>query len=110
LRTKKILALRESQQPNPYPHKFNVTQSIPHYIEEFGVEGKIKPGEKFPDATVRLPTPASSYCTPAALTANLICQVSLAGRVGNMRSAGANLQFLDLHAEGKKVQIMAAVQ
>jgi lysyl-tRNA synthetase class 2 len=47
---------------------------------------------------------------PAALTANLICQVSLAGRVGNMRSAGANLQFLDLHAEGKKVQIMAAVQ
>lgn len=33
--------------------------------------------------------------------------VSLAGRIHNMRESSSKLRFYDLHAEGKKVQIMA---
>ncbi|KAI5455474.1 lysyl-tRNA synthetase [Naganishia albida] len=87
LRCKKILALRESKTPDPYPHKFHVTQSVPNYIEEFGKEGVIKDGE-------RLNSPI----------------VSLAGRLGNMRSSGNKLHFYDLHSEGTKVQILAQIQ
>ncbi len=35
---------------------------------------------------------------------------SLAGRIHNIRPSGQNLRFYDLHAEGKKVQIMANLQ
>lgn len=37
-------------------------------------------------------------------------QVSLAGRLGNMRSSGNKLHFYDLHSEGTKVQILAQIQ
>jgi len=37
-------------------------------------------------------------------------QVSLAGRIHNIRASGPKLKFYDLHGEGKKVQIMAAQQ
>jgi len=87
LRSRQILKLRETQDPNPYPHKFNVTKSITNYIEEFGPEGLIKPGERLEGTTV-----------------------SLAGRVHNIRASGQKLRFYDLHGEGKKVQIMATLQ
>jgi len=45
LRYKNINKLRETKNPNPYPHKFHVTQSIKKYIEEWGVEGKIANGD-----------------------------------------------------------------
>lgn len=61
--------------------------SIPHYIEKYGPEGVIASGKKLEDTTV-----------------------ALAGRVHNVRLAGQNLRFYDLHAEGKKVQIMATKQ
>ncbi|GHJ86255.1 hypothetical protein NliqN6_2657 [Naganishia liquefaciens] len=86
-RCKKILALRESKTPDPYPHKFHVTQSVPSFIEEFGKEGVIKDGE-------RLSNPV----------------VSLAGRLGNMRSSGNKLHFYDLTSDGTKVQILAQIQ
>ena len=73
--------------PNPYPHKFDVTMSLPHYIERYGVEGKIKPGEKVENT--------------------IEC---LAGRIHNIRASGQSLRFYDLHGEGQKVQIMAVKQ
>ncbi|TFK44100.1 lysyl-tRNA synthetase [Crucibulum laeve] len=87
LRSRQIRALKESQSPNPYPHKFNVTRSITSYIDTYGAEGKIPPGTKLDGVTE-----------------------SLAGRVHNIRASGAKLIFYDLHGEGKKIQIMATQQ
>ncbi|CAK5272953.1 unnamed protein product [Mycena citricolor] len=87
LRSRQILALKQSQNPNPYPHKFHVTQSISRYIEHYGPEGVIAPGQK--------------------LTAKV---EALAGRIHNIRASGSKLVFYDLHGEGKKVQIMASQQ
>ena len=81
------MKLKETQSPNPYPHKFHVTTSITHYIEKYGAEGKIQPGQKLQGVTEQL-----------------------AGRIHNVRASGQNLRFYDLHGEGVKVQIMATKQ
>lgn len=87
LRSRHIQKLRETQSPNPYPHKFDVSISIERYIETYGFEGKIEAGTKLAGVTE-----------------------SLAGRIHNIRASGQNLRFYDLHGEGKKVQIMATKQ
>jgi lysyl-tRNA synthetase class 2 len=87
LRSRQINTLRQTLQPNPYPHKFHVTQSITNYIDTYGGEGTIAAGEKATGKTE-----------------------SLAGRIHNIRQSGQKLRFYDLHAEGKKVQIMATLQ
>ncbi|KAI1787446.1 lysyl-tRNA synthetase [Ganoderma leucocontextum] len=87
IRSRHILKLKESQSPNPYPHKFHVTTSITEYIENYGTEGKIAPGQKLEDVTE-----------------------ALAGRIHNVRASGQSLRFYDLHGEGVKVQIMANKQ
>ncbi|KAF8644820.1 hypothetical protein AX16_008277 [Volvariella volvacea WC 439] len=87
LRARQILNFKQTQNPNPYPHKFHVTRSITSYIEEYGPEGKVPAGTKLDGVTE-----------------------SLAGRVHNIRASGAKLKFYDLHGEGKKVQIMATQQ
>ncbi|KAH9932521.1 lysyl-tRNA synthetase [Fomitopsis serialis] len=87
LRSRHIQKLRETQSPNPYPHKFEVSLSISRYIEQYGPEDKIKSGEKLEDIT---------EC--------------LAGRIHNVRLSGQNLRFYDLHGEGQRVQIMATKQ
>lgn len=87
LRSRQILNLKETQSPNPYPHKFHVTSSLTRYVELYGKEGKIPPGTKLEGVTE-----------------------SLAGRIHNIRASGAKLKFYDLHGEGVKVQIMATQQ
>ncbi|CCL98185.1 uncharacterized protein FIBRA_00179 [Fibroporia radiculosa] len=87
LRSRHIQKLRETQSPNPYPHKFDVSISVPRYIETYGVEGKIQAGER--------------------LEGVVEC---LAGRIHNVRPSGQALRFYDLHSEGQKVQIMANKQ
>lgn len=87
IRSRFIQKLRETQSPNPYPHKFDVSISVPAYIDSYGTEGKIESGKKLQGVTERL-----------------------AGRIHNIRSSGQNLRFYDLHSEGKKVQIMATKQ
>ncbi|ESK89932.1 lysyl-trna synthetase [Moniliophthora roreri MCA 2997] len=87
MRSRQILHLKETQNPNPYPHKFHVTRSITSYIDVYGLEGKIPKGTKLDGVTE-----------------------SLSGRVHNIRASGSKLVFYDLHAEGKKVQIMATLQ
>ncbi|KAH9915062.1 lysyl-tRNA synthetase [Epithele typhae] len=87
IRSRNILKLKETQSPNPYPHKFHVTSSITRYIDQYGSEGKIAPGQKLEGTTE-----------------------ALAGRIHNVRTSGQNLKFYDLHGEGVKVQIMATKQ
>ncbi|PPQ99670.1 hypothetical protein CVT24_009742 [Panaeolus cyanescens] len=87
LRSRQILELKKTQQPNPYPHKFHVTRSLKSYVEKYGPEGVIPAGTKL-EGTVE----------------------SLAGRVHNIRASGPKLKFYDLHGEGFKVQIMATQQ
>ncbi|KAI0784655.1 lysyl-tRNA synthetase [Abortiporus biennis] len=87
LRSRHIQKLKETQSPNPYPHKFEVSISISDYIDKYGLEGKIAAGQKLEGTT--------EY---------------LAGRIHNIRASGQSLKFYDLHGEGKKVQIMANKQ
>ncbi|THH12784.1 hypothetical protein EW146_g7371 [Bondarzewia mesenterica] len=87
LRSRQIQKLRETQNPNPYPHKFEPSLSIISYIDQYGKEDVIKPGEKLHGVTELL-----------------------AGRVHNVRVSSQKLRFYDLHGEGQKVQIMANFQ
>ena len=80
LRSKAIANLEEKQGINPYPHKFNVTTSIPQINAQYGFA---KNGEVSSDV------------------------VSIAGRVFRKQAKGANLVFYDIKADGAKVQIMA---
>ncbi|KAI9282170.1 lysyl-tRNA synthetase [Sporodiniella umbellata] len=84
LRSKAINKLRETAQPNPYPHKFHVELSLPEFIAKFN---SIEIGERLDDQVV-----------------------SVAGRIHNKRASGAKLRFYDLHGEGVKIQVMASLQ
>jgi lysyl-tRNA synthetase class 2 len=86
-RSKQILDLRKSRNPDPYPHKFHVSISMTDYIEKYGPEGVIAPGQKIESDIV-----------------------SVAGRVHDVRKAGKHLIFYDLRGEGAKIQVMAAAQ
>lgn len=41
LRSRTIKALRESRNPDPYPHKFHVSQSVPSFIQQWSEDGKV---------------------------------------------------------------------
>ncbi|KAF7586426.1 lysyl-tRNA synthetase [Aspergillus hancockii] len=84
IRSKRINKLRETKQPNPYPHKFQVTDDLRQFLKNY--EGLAK-GEQKPDTTVRI-----------------------AGRIYTKRSSGAKLIFYDIRAEGVKVQVMCQAQ
>jgi lysyl-tRNA synthetase class 2 len=86
LRSRQIKHLRETQNPNPYPHKFDVSISVTEFIRKYGEEGVVKPAEKLADV-----------------------RVALAGRVHEIREFG-KLRFYVLHGEGHKVQLMATQQ
>jgi len=77
----KVLNAKKAKGINPYPHKFNVTMSLPDYIAKYS---SLEPGQRLDDVTV-----------------------SLAGRVNSKRASGSKLLFYDLRAEGCKVQVMA---
>ncbi|KIJ49545.1 hypothetical protein M422DRAFT_27908 [Sphaerobolus stellatus SS14] len=87
LRSRHVQELRRTLQPNPYPHKFHVSMSVPNYIETYGQTGKIADGQHLSGVVE-----------------------SVAGRIHNIRTSGQSLKFYDLHAEGKKIQIMAQKQ
>jgi lysyl-tRNA synthetase class 2 len=82
-RSKAIMKLRETQNPNPYPHKFHVSISLGKFIEKYS---SLKDGERVQE------------------------QVTVAGRLHNMRAQSKGLVFYDLKGEGVKIQIMASSQ
>ncbi|CAG8469209.1 9676_t:CDS:2 [Diversispora eburnea] len=83
IRSKQILKLRETQNPNPYPHKFLVDISIPAFIEKYN---SLESGQHLDEI------------------------ITVAGRIHNMRALSAKLRFYDLHGEGVKIQVMAQAQ
>ncbi|KAJ3321955.1 lysyl-tRNA synthetase [Boothiomyces sp. JEL0866] len=82
-RSKAVLKMRETLEPNPYPNKFHVSISIPNYIKKYS---PLADGQRVEES------------------------VTVAGRVHNIRSQGKGLVFYDLHSEGVKIQIMASAQ
>ncbi|KAL6950118.1 lysyl-tRNA synthetase [Hanseniaspora vineae] len=83
-RSRQIKELRQSQSPNPYPHKFNVSTSLPDFLEKYK---HLKKGETLPEE-----------------------KVSIAGRIHNKRESGSKLKFYVLHGDGVEVQVMSPLQ
>ncbi|KAG2187258.1 hypothetical protein INT44_004943 [Umbelopsis vinacea] len=82
IRSKNINKLRTTQEPNPYPHKFQVDTTLPEFIEKFS---HLKNEESLDDKIVYI-----------------------AGRIHNKRASSSKLRFYDLHGEGVKLQVMAS--
>ncbi|KAL1734820.1 hypothetical protein EV714DRAFT_244794 [Schizophyllum commune] len=87
MRSRAIMKLKETQNPNPYPHKFHVSRSMTSYIAEYGAEGVIANGDKLEGKEERI-----------------------VGRIFSMRASSSKLRFYDIHSEGQKVQVMANAQ
>lgn len=81
IRSEQILKLKSTHDPNPYPHKFEVSISIPEFVQRFC---HLKRGEELVDD-----------------------KVSLAGRVHVKRESGTQLKFYVIHGEGSHVQAVA---
>ncbi|KAJ5776352.1 uncharacterized protein N7511_001363 [Penicillium nucicola] len=84
IRSKKINKLRETKQPDPYPHKFQVDTDLRQFLKDY--EG-LQKGEQKTDVAVRI-----------------------AGRIFTKRTSGNKLNFYDIRAEGVKVQVMCQAQ
>ncbi|XP_022153306.1 lysine--tRNA ligase, cytoplasmic [Momordica charantia] len=76
----KYLASYKADGKNPYPHKFQVSMSLPEYIEKYG---SLNNGDHLEEVLV-----------------------SLAGRIMSKRSSSSKLLFYDLHGCGAKIQVM----
>ncbi|KIW73412.1 lysine-tRNA ligase [Phialophora macrospora] len=83
IRSRDVLRLKNSHDPNPYPHKFQVNIEIDEFKKQYA---HLKPGE----------------------TADV--EIRVAGRVYVKRSAGAKLVFYDVIDGSTKVQIMCQAQ
>ena len=66
---------------NPYPHKYEVSMSIPQFINKFA--NRVEPGQQLEET------------------------VTIAGRIYSKRAASTRLIFYDLRGDGTKVQIIA---
>mmetsp|Transcript_11706 Transcript_11706/g.31543 ORF Transcript_11706/g.31543 Transcript_11706/m.31543 type:complete len:606 (+) Transcript_11706:31-1848(+) len=78
---KNALAKMEADGLPTYPHKFEVTVSLPEFVTRFAA---VENGASLEDQTV-----------------------SVAGRVYSKRASGAKLVFYDLKADGAKIQVMS---
>ena len=84
IRSNRIKKLKDTQQPNPYPHKFHATTDLRQFLKEYASLAK---GEVRPDVEVRV-----------------------GGRIYTQRASSAKLLFYDIRAEGVKVQVMCQAQ
>lgn len=71
----------ETQNPNPYPHKFHVNYDLRNFEKEFG---HLKKGEVLKDKVI-----------------------SVGCRIYNVRTSGENLRFYEVAVDGAETQIMA---
>lgn len=84
IRSSRIKKLRETKDPNPYPHKFQTNVDLRDFLEEYR---SLKTGQHKKDTEIRV-----------------------AGRVYTKRESGSKLVFYDIRAEGVKVQVMCQAQ
>eukprot|EP01029_Cantina_marsupialis_P014133 TRINITY_DN312_c0_g1_i4.p1 TRINITY_DN312_c0_g1~~TRINITY_DN312_c0_g1_i4.p1 ORF type:complete len:1017 (-),score=370.81 TRINITY_DN312_c0_g1_i4:584-3634(-) len=78
----KQLELVEKAGINPWPHKFNVSISLPEYVEKYQ---SLEKGQQVEES------------------------VSITGRIMVSRAASSKLVFYDIQGEGAKVQVMASL-
>jgi len=83
IRSAKIKKLKETQSPNPYPHKFHVNTDLREFLKQYE---SLKSGELREDIDIRI-----------------------GGRIYTKRAAGKGLVFYDIRAEGVKVQVLCQV-
>lgn len=84
IRSRFIKGLLDNKNPNPYPHKFNVTTYLPDFLQEY--KG-LKAGEEFKDK-----------------------RVTLGARIYTIRTSGSKLVFYQVQAWGEKVQVLCQAQ
>lgn len=76
-----IQTLKETKNPNPYPHKFHVSHNATQFIKSF------------------------DHLLPEKNT-YLDFEVSVAGRVTNLRTSGKSLVFYDIVDNGVRLQVL----
>ncbi|KAK3114593.1 lysyl-tRNA synthetase [Teratosphaeriaceae sp. CCFEE 6253] len=81
IRSRAVKRMKETQSPNPFPHKFHVTYDLANFEKEYG---HLKKGEHVKDRVI-----------------------SVAARIYNIRTAGENLRFYEVGVNGAEMQIMA---
>lgn len=84
IRSQRINRLRQTHDPNPFPHKFEVNTDLREFLKEYK---NLKPGEQIRDKEVRI-----------------------GARIYTQRDSGAKLKFYDVRAEGVKIQVMCQAQ
>ncbi|KAI9796363.1 MAG: lysyl-tRNA synthetase [Piccolia ochrophora] len=84
IRSRNINKLRQTKDPNPYPHKFQVTTDLQDFVKKYD---SMKTGEHRKDVEVRV-----------------------GGRIYTKRLSGAKLVFYDIRAQGVKMQVMCQAQ
>ncbi|KAG9238923.1 putative Lysyl-tRNA synthetase, cytoplasmic [Amylocarpus encephaloides] len=84
IRSRNINKLRQTKNPNPYPHKFHVNYDLRKFVKEYE---SLKSGEHKKEIEIRV-----------------------GARIYNKRSSGNKLVFYDVRTEGVKVQIMCQSQ
>lgn len=83
-RSRHVQELRKSKEPNPYPHKFQVSIRSPEFLQKYA---HLERGQTLPEE-----------------------RVSIAGRVHAKRESGSKLKFYVLHGDGVEVQVMSQLQ
>ncbi|KAK3201032.1 hypothetical protein GRF29_213g713623 [Pseudopithomyces chartarum] len=81
IRSQRVKRMKETQSPNPYPHKFHVTYDLRNFQNDFG---HLKKGETVEGRSI-----------------------SVGCRIYNIRTSGKNLRFYEVAVDGAEVQIMA---
>ncbi|KAK0345233.1 lysyl-tRNA synthetase [Friedmanniomyces endolithicus] len=81
IRSRAVKRMKETQSPNPFPHKYTVDYDLANFEREYG---QLKKGEVDRDRTI-----------------------SIAARIYNIRTAGENLRFYEVAVNGAEIQIMA---
>ncbi|KAM3066938.1 lysyl-tRNA synthetase [Clarireedia jacksonii] len=84
IRSRNINKLRQTKNPNPYPHKFHVNYDLRNFVKDYS---DLKSGEHKKDVEIRV-----------------------GGRIYNKRASGNKLVFYDIKTEGVKVQVMCQLQ
>lgn len=84
LRSRAVKRMKETDSPNPFPHKFNVTYDLRNFERDFSY---LKKGEVLRERAIQV------GC-----------------RIYNIRRAGDNLRFYEVAVDGAEIQIMAQSQ
>ncbi|KFX96578.1 hypothetical protein V490_03274 [Pseudogymnoascus sp. VKM F-3557] len=84
IRSRAINKLRTSQDPSPYPHKFEVNTDIRDFVK---AHENLKSGEQRKEVEVRM-----------------------GARIYNKRASGNKLVFYDVRSQGIKLQVMCQLQ